>query len=270
MRPFDVHVFATISILALLVASMFATAASAVDLVTIEVSMFEVSPNVTGRLIGQSAFIDTRSTRSIRGSQLDGVYAGGATIEYEVQPFEPILTDYRSFSYVGIFQHPLYDSLGFPLVDSAGQPVVDRSLVIGFKDRNAALGRRLDELLPAISYSESVLVDSMTNRPDSPEFLDVVTYVGGRAATSAPTGLYEITCIEPSNCSFPRRIRATGALYLIAFDGGPNGDLGDDVGVITYSVDRVATVPEPGTALTILVGLVILASGRAHGRSVRG
>ena len=240
------HLASILLFLAILVAGREVLA---LDFATVEVFLF-YEPGA--QLAGQSAWIETRSTGSSSSGLLDGVYLMGATIEFESPP-APSLTDYLTFSYVGIYQRQLFDA--------SGNPVIDRSLVIGFADRNAALGRRLDEVFPSISYTEATLVDAMTNQIDAPEFLDIAfNHVAGQVATSSPIGLYEVTCYDEFSCNFPRRVRSTGDLYLIAFTGGPNGDLGDDIGIVSYSIHQITVIPEPGTSLLMAIGLAGMSS----------
>lgn len=252
------------SILLFLAISVCGREVLALDFSIVEVGLF-YEPGA--QLTGQSAWIETRSTGSTSSGLLNGVTNLGATYEFENSP-APSLTDYLTFSYVGIYQRPLFDTLGFPLLDGSGNQVIDRSLVIGFDDRNVALGRRLDELFPSISYTESALVDAMTSQIDAPEFLDLAfNHVAGQVATSSPIGLYEVTCYDESICSFPSRVRSTGDLYLIAFTGGANGDLGEDIGVVTYSIHQITTIPEPGTSLLMAIGLAGMSATRRRSES---
>jgi hypothetical protein len=214
--------------------------------------LFDGNPTLY-QLAGQSAFIQTRTSSSTSGGQLDGA-AGFGFIEF-TEVFPPaLLTDYLSFSYLGVV-----DLNG---TDLNGDPVLlDRSIVIAYRV-GVAEGMLIEDLFPA--YTESALVSAFTTVFDSPEFLDMAfSQVGGQPNTSGLMTLADVQC-SPLICNVPNVVQYGEALDLIAFIGGPNGDEGVRIGRIYSSASRITmVVPEPSTLALFGVGaLGLLLVGR--------
>lgn len=210
------------------------------------------------RLVGQSAFIQTRTSSSTSGGQLDGATGFGLISFTEVFPPTSV-TDYQTFSYLGVVELDGTDGNGDPVV-------IDRSIVIGFLPGIAA-GLRIEDLFAG--YTESVLVDAFVNSSDSPEFLDMAfNRVGGQPDTSGTMGVFETDCHFTNLCDPATQLQLEVELDLIAFVGGVDGDLGVSIGNLGASVLRsnnVGPVPEPGTALLMGSGLALLAARRPRG-----
>lgn len=212
------------------------------------------------QLAGQSAFIQTRTNGGTSGGQLDGA-AGFGNIQFtEVFP-PPQITDYISFSYLGIA-----DLLG---TDSNGDPVVlDRSVVIAYQP-GVAEGLRVEDLFP---YTEATLVSQFTTQSDSPEFLDMAfSQVGGQADTSGLISVLQTDCHNTFFCDGPTQIQNGEYLDLIAFIGGANGDEGVVIGTLGFGLTRAlnvgpSAVPVPAAAWLFGSGLLGLmgAARRKH------
>lgn len=213
------------------------------------------------QLAGQSAFVQTRTSGSTSGGQLDGATGFGDIPFIEVFP-PTLLSDYVSFSYIGVV-----DLHG---TDSNGDPVVlDRSVVIAFQPL-VAEGLRIDQLFP-VMYSEATLVSQFTTLFDSPEFLDMAfNQVGGQANTSGTLGVNVTDCHNTFVCDGPTQLQFADTLDLIAFIGGVNGDEGVLIGTIESGLTRQlnvpSTVPLPAAAWLFGSGLLGLA-GFARRRS---
>jgi hypothetical protein len=213
------------------------------------------------QLAGQSAYIQTRTSSSTSGGQLDGA-VGLGTIDY-TEVFPPtLLTDYLTYSYIGVA-----DLHG---TDINGDPVVlDRSIVIAFQPL-VAEGLRIDQLFP-VAYSEATLVSQFTTQNDSPGFLDMAfNQVGGEANTSGNLSVLYTDCHNTFVCDGPTQIQFGDTLDLIAFIGGVNGDEGVVIGRIDSGGTRalnVGPVPEPETWAMLLVGVGLVGwrlQGCAH------
>jgi hypothetical protein len=177
----------------------------------------------TYRLNGQSAFIQTRTGSGTSGGQLDGVVTGGTSIGFfELFP-PPSLADYLGFAYFGIIE---------TLDDSAN--VIDTSLVVAF-DSGVGTGATID---PTFPYDEATLVAAMTGPPDSAEFLDMLDLVPANATTLGDVAVPPIG-------------RPGSVQDLVAFIGGPNGDIGVKVGQLSVTV-----VPEPSALALAAAGMV--------------
>lgn len=214
------------------------------------------------QLAGQSAFIQTRTSSSSSGGQLDGAAGLGEIQFLEVFP-PPLLTDYISFSYLGIA-----DLLG---TDSNGDPVVlDRSIVIAYQP-GVAEGLRIEDLFP---YTEATLVSQFTTQFDSAEFLDMAfTQVGGQANTSGLISVQQTDCHNTTMCDAPTQIQFGETLDLIAFIGGENGDEGVVIGTLEFSMVQMlnvspSAVPVPAAAWLFGSGLLGLI-GAARRKSTR-
>ncbi|HEY9198686.1 MAG TPA: VPLPA-CTERM sorting domain-containing protein [Gammaproteobacteria bacterium] len=204
----------------------------------------------TYQLAGQSAFIQTRANDGTSGGQLDGATGFGDIQFTEVFP-PPQITDYISFSYIGIA-----DLLG---TDSNGGPVVlDRSIVIAYQPGVAA-GLRVEDLFP---YTEATLVSQFTTQVDSPEFFDMAfNLVGGQANTSGLTAVLQTDCHNTYFCDPPTQIQYGEYLDLIAFVGGANGDEGVVIGSLGFGLTRQlnvgpSAVPVPAAAWLLGSGLL--------------
>lgn len=185
------------------------------DEVTIDVSL-DSPADGSYQLVGQSAFVQTRTGGSTSGGQLDGLTSGGTSISFtEVFP-PPALADYLGFAYFGIFQTlSIFDE------------VIDTSLVVAFLP-GSGVGQTIDNYFP---YTEDELVAAFTGSFDSPEFLDMLSLVPDNSAT-----LGDIT-VPPIG-------RSGSLLDLVAFIGGPDGNIGVKVGTLAVTV-----VPEPSSVL---------------------
>jgi len=204
------------------------------------------------QLTGQSAYIQTRASSGTSGGQLNDA-TGFGQIDY-TEIFPPaLLTDYQTYSYIGVV-----DLHG---TDSNGDPVVlDRSIVIAFQP-SVAEGLRIDQLF-LVSYTEAMLVSQFTTQNDSPEFLDMAFYhVGGLTNTSGNLSVLYTDCHNTFSCDPQTQIQFGDTLDLIAFIGGANGDEGVVIGTIDSGLTRslnVGPVPEPETYAMMLAGLGLL------------
>lgn len=214
------------------------------------------------QLAGQSAFIQTRTNGGTSGGQLDGAAGSFGDIAFaEVFP-PPLLSDYISFSYLGIA-----DLLG---TDSNGDPVtLDRSIVIAYQPGVAA-GLRVEDLFP---YTEATLVSQFTTQLDSAEFLDMAfSQVGGQANTSGLISVLQTDCHNTYICDGPTQIQFGETLDLIAFVGGANGDEGVVIGALSFGLTRTqnigpSAVPVPAAAWLFgsgLLGLVGVARRKTN------
>lgn len=206
------------------------------DVVTINVSL-DGPADGTYQLSGQSAFIQTRTDSGTSGGQLDGVQSGGTAISF-TELFPPAsLADYLGFAYFGIMQtRDIFDD------------VIDSSLIIAYA-AGSGVGQTVGDTFP---YTEAELVSALTGSFDSPEFFDMLDKVPTNAST-----LGEIT-IPPIG-------RPGTELDLVAFIGGPDGDLGVKVGTLGVTV-----VPEPSTiGLSLIAGMVLLGVRGWRGRGNR-
>ena len=86
------------------------------------------------------------------------------------------------------------------------------------------------------TYSESDLVTAFGTF-DSPEFLDILGGPNGIESLASAKGQFQIPSLSASGTR----------LDLIAFIGGPNGDLGVKIGEMGVTV-----VPEPSSAALLL------------------
>lgn len=172
------------------------------------------------RLIGQSAFVQTRTSSSTSGGQLDNVESGGSTISFEEFFPPPALSDYLGFAYFGIIE----------TLDEF-DAVTDTSLIVAF-DAGSGVGETITNTFAA--YDEATLVSAFTTGFDSAEFLDMLGLVPANATTLGDIEVPPIT--QPGT-----------TLDLVAFTGGAGGDLGVNVGTLAVSV-----VPEPTVAALLL------------------
>jgi hypothetical protein len=197
---------------------------AAADEVTLPVTLDSPSTG-SYRLRGQSAFLVQQTGGGTSGGQLDGVESPGATISFtEVFP-PPTLNDYLTFSYFGLIE----------TLDDQGE-VSDLSLVVALQP-GVGIGQSVGDLFAGMD--EATLVTAMQGF-DTPEFFALMDAVNGAAFAR---GVIEI----------PPLGRAGETLHLVAFTGGPDGNLGVAVGSL-----RDITVPAPGGALLGLAGLVVL------------
>lgn len=199
------------------------------DLVTIDVSLDAPADGIY-RLAGQSAFLQTRTDSGTSGGQLDGLTSGASSITFE-EAFPPAtLADYLGFAYFGIFQTlDIFDE------------VVDTSLIVAFVP-GSGVGQTIGDTFP---YTEDELVTAFTTSFDSPEFLDMLSAVPGNAATLG-------------DIAVPPIGRPGTVLDLVAFIGGPDGDIGVKVGTLGVTV-----VPEPSSiVLALTAGSLLFVAGK--------
>jgi hypothetical protein len=176
---------------------------------------------------GQSAFIQSRTSSGTSGGAMDGISSSNTQIQFfEVFP-PPTLEDYLTFSYFGIVES--YDENGL---------LFDRSLIAAFQPGTAE-GLLADGYF---GYTESDLVTAFATF-DSPEFLNVLNSFGSIFETSGTIAL-------------PDTGRPGDTLDLIAFTGGPNGDLGVRVGSLSMQVTQV--IPEPTSLILSLASTLTL------------
>lgn len=218
--------------------------------------LFEGNPTFY-QLAGQSAFIQSRATSGTSGGQLDGATGLGEILFVEAFP-EPLLTDYLTYSYIGI--------LNLMGTDTNNDPVlINQSIVIGYNPNalTSGLGVRVEDLFP---YTEADLVSAFVTQVDSPQFLDMAfTRVGGQPDTSAETKLLTQTIdLTLPFQTPPVDVELGQELTLVAFVGGLDGDLGVDIGRLEFGINRQTTIiPEPASfALLVLGGLALLRSRR--------
>ncbi len=201
------------------------------------------------QLAGQSAYIQTRASGGTSGGQLDGATGFGQIDFTEVFP-PALLTDYQTYSYIGVVDLQGSDSNGDPVV-------LDRSIVIAFQS-GVAEGLRIDQLFP-VAYTEATLVTQFTTLADSTEFLDLAfNQVGGQTNTSGNLSVLYTDCHNTFVCDGPTQIQFGDTLDLVAFIGGTNGDEGVVIGRIDSGLTRqlnVGPVPEPETYAMMLAGL---------------
>lgn len=184
-------------------------------------------------LTGQSAFMQFYAGGMSTGGQLDGIMSGSTGLGFTEVFSPPPLEDYVAWSYFGRIN--TYDS---------GNALVDRSFVIALQG-GTGVGLKVEDLF---AYTESELVTAFDTY-DSPEFLDIL--VGGNGIDSVVISKGAFT-IAPLGA-------AGSKLDLIAFIGGPGGDVGVKVGEMS-----VAVVPEPGPAgLLGILGAILLLRRRA-------
>lgn len=177
---------------------------------------------------GQSAFIQSRTSSGTSGGAMDGISSSNTQIQFfEVFP-PPTLEDYLTFSYFGIVES--YDENGL---------LFDRSLIAAFQPGTAE-GLLADGYF---GYTESDLVTAFANF-DSPEFFNVLSLFSGAPFETSGT------------IALPDTGRPGDTLDLIAFTGGPNGDLGVRVGSLSMQVTQV--IPEPTSLILSLAGTLTL------------
>lgn len=201
-----------------------ATTVASADTVTISV---DLGSHETGyyRLVGQSAFIQTRTDSSTSGGQLDFLESGDSQFSFD-EVFPPdSLADYLGFAYFGIVE----------TVVAATDTVVDTSLVIAYLP-GFGVGELVSDTFP---YDASTLVTAFTTEFDSAEFLDMLGLVPANATTLG-------------DIAVPPLGRPGTTMDLIAFfDGGA----GVKIGTLYVSV------PEPSTLALLAtagVGLLVL------------
>lgn len=205
-----------------LAAGVCAATASA-DIVSISVNLDYPS---TGeyRLTGQSANILTRTDGLSTGGALDNITSGSSTIGYEELFPAANLTDYLTFGYFG------------RLETHDGDNVLDTSLIMAFQ-AGVGQGHRIDDFFSA--HNEATLVSALAGF-DTPEFFDTLSSVTDSPLTN---GVVELPTIG----------RPGDTLDLIAFVGGPDGDMGVKVGELHFAI-----IPSPAP---ITLGAMALAAG---------
>lgn len=197
------------------------TATAAADLVTLGINL-DGSGDNTLRLTGQSAAFFNIGSGTSSGGQLDGVQSGGTVITYtEVFP-PPDLTGYHTFGYFGRVE----------TID-ADENVLDTSFIMAFQPGNGVGARISDYFI----HTEATLVAALAGF-DTPEFFDILNNAPGNPLTIGAIA------VPP--------IGQTGeTLDLVAFIGGPDGDIGVKVGEYTCTV-----VPAPASVAVLVFGLL--------------
>lgn len=199
------------------------------------------------RLTGQSAFLQALEFYGTSGGQLDGAVGGDLITFTEVFP-PTDLTEYLTYAYFGVIELVGTDG-------SDNEVVLERSLVVGYREPADVVGQSIFDLF---GYERSAIVDALTTAFDSDEFFDIMSLVSNDPATNAQTGLLTLTLDPDVFVSDPPvHIRSGEGLFLVAFFGGAEGDLGVEVGSIGYTVTRITIIPEPASA-TLLGGLGLL------------
>lgn len=205
------------------------------------------------RLAGQSAFLQSLEYYGTSGGQLDGAVGDGLITFTELFP-PSALTEYLTYAYFGVIELVGIDG-------SDNEVILERSLVVGYREPFDAVGLSVFDLF---GYERSEIVDALTTSFDSDTFFDIMSLVSNDPATNSATGLGTVT-LDPNVVVTdpPVHIRGDDGLFLIAFLGGPSGDLGVEIGSIGYSVTRFTIIPEP-TSATLLggLGLTLLARRR--------
>lgn len=208
-----------------LVAICATSALHAQIITTIDVDLDANSPvNSYYQLTGQSAFLQYFTSSSTSGGQLDNLESGNSLVSFiEVFP-PPSLSDYIAYSYFG------------RLNSVVGDEIDDTSFVIALQ-QGYGVGLMVEDLF---AYTEADLVTAFDSF-DSPEFLDVLDSIG---AIAEAKGEFNIPSLSQPGTK----------LDLIAFIGGPNGDLGVKIGEIGVTV-----VPEPTSAALSLGAFAMFA-----------
>lgn len=226
------HLF-RLAALAFVASAALASSASAfVDNVSITGSLDAPDGAEYYELVGQSAYIQYRTSSSTSGNHLDLIQSGGFGIAYaEIFP-ETNLTDYLTFGYFGIVNtHGSSRALNV---------IADTSLVVAMQP-GIGEGQTFDSFNTP-GYDEATLVAAMTGGDDSAEFLAVLESYSDNASLLGTIGL-------------PQEAIVGDTLDLIAFIGGPNGDLGVKIGELSTSITR--EVPAPGApALLAIAGCI--------------
>lgn len=216
------------STLAVLGAAAVVSAASA-DVVTLQVELD--TPTDGGyQLTGQSAMFVVQDSSLTTGGQLDGVMSGGTTITYDEVFPPPSLGDYLFFGYFGRIE----------TLDGSGN-VIDTSMIVALQP-GVGIGELIEDLFGG--PDEAALVAALGTF-DSQEFFDMVS---AAEHNSFSRGVVDVPPIG----------RPGETLDLVAFIGGPGGDLGVKVGTFSLSV-----VPAPAT-VGLLVGCLAMPRRRSR------
>lgn len=199
------------------------------DTVTINVDLDEPADG-TYRLVGQSAFIQTRTDSITSGGQLDFIESGSHSITFD-ELFPPAsLSDYLGFAYFGILETiDIFDE------------VTGQFLVIAYLPGHG-VGEAVTDTFP---YDAITLVNAFTSEFDSPEFLDMLGLVPSNSTTLG-------------DIAVPPIGRPGTTLDLVAFFAGEAGPVGFKVGTLD-----VVVVPEPSSAMLMAsAGVIAIALGR--------
>jgi hypothetical protein len=184
------------------------------------------------QLLGQSANFSTRTNSGTSGGLLDGVTSPGQVFAFtEFFPADGV-ADYQTFGYYGRVIAADPNDPNVPVDPNApvdpncpadpNNAVDPRiSFVMAFQP-GEGVGLRIGDYFAG--RKEHCLVQALSTF-DSPEFLSILETIG---QVPACNGLIEL----------PNLPRAGETLDLVAFIGGPDGDLGVKIGEFSYSIVR--------------------------------
>ncbi len=181
------------------------------------------------QLTGQSALFKSDTSGVSTGGQLDNLTSGDSSIGYE-EVFPPATLDgYLNFGYLGRIN----------TLDDNDQ-ILDTSFVMAFRS-GEGVGHRIGDYLPDLTEAQLVLA---LGSFDTPEFFQALDY----AIDNDPAR--GVIAVDPIG-------RPGDTLILVAFIGGDDGDLGVQVGTLTYTV----VAPAPGAA-SLIAGSMLLVGRR--------
>lgn len=194
-----------------------ASLAASADVVTLQV---ELDGHASGiyQLTGQSAMFANMNGGSTSGGQLDNVVSGSTSIGYtEVFP-PPTLNDYLTFGYFGRIL----------TLDGNGD-TLDTSMIVAL-DAGTGIGATIESIFGG---DDEVTLVAALGTFDSPEFFNLLSAASGNPSSNGVIGVPPIG-------------RPGETMDLVAFIGGPDGDLGVKIGEFSFTV-----VPTPSSILAL-------------------
>jgi hypothetical protein len=201
---------------------------------TIILSQLGLEDSYSSTLVGQSAFITTRTSSGTTGSPLDFVSPPGEFIEYQEIFPEDSLEDYLTFGYFGVLETS----------DGANQ-------VLNFVSTFLPGAYDGDTTVSFFGFDDAVaLAQTFNTSFDSPEFLDTISFFFN--STNTVMGDIALPTLD-----IPR-IGQT--LDIVAFIGVSNKAI--KIGELS-----VAVIPEPSTLALVGVIAVGLAMRRNRSRA---